>query len=940
MMQGYDEKEVEEMEGYSDYNKSEHNQQYMPSQEYNEEEIEISQHYNRDSDRMPHSEKRNNSFDAKSKTKPLSRLDQSDSKYEEEVNISEEKQFEISSKSNNKASERKAEKSDRTVSQNQPSVIINNNTDGKNLSHNYEENLSNTISNRPKENSNLITERERENISSNKEDFNELKISTVSARKNDNNSFTNSQKEYNSLGSNQAIKSIAANKDTNSLSNRGNQREETEQKRSNENLSANNSFRSDYSRKCYSVQQNRNNSTIILSPNSVDSPRLHNIIAIKQLIDRQRSEKSMSQSGSEIRQHTQNSHYSQDFYENQQSEENEINNTSDYKNVGGNDSKNDISIRSNQSAGKISLKPKDGAPKLNLLDLAKKKSNKSQRSESSEQLNISIRSSDKNFEVMNYENSLKNPANNSNSLQGNLFKSGKNLKNSPREIQSNNNVTSSSRDPIEINNKNNLISSQESSLSRKENKYMMNEFNTSESPQKNQTEERNDERDNLASSFKSNVSVKVFDSKRDANNNPIILNNQLNNSRTKEDALSEHSKNNNSFESKFTFKREYNRKEDGEKNSSIDSKKEYNEESSTQNKEKNNNDSKVVEKAFIVDIPMPSSEERVPVYETQNSAYFVGSNREESLLNEEEALKGSVRSLKPELTSKLSNRDKSEIYSELDIEADKDNKDQIDWQISLATEKTFDKDNNLISNRSDKGFVQKTEGDEDLKEIVHQKTKEIKENQEANQNNSYNDFIDDENLGSIDENDNSNLTDIMKDKYEEELKKDKSPVEVKSDREDIFKFKGDSQESFKMDNLLDDIKSNSDFNSLSPHIFPSDKDKSTSVINARYQEYMESDRKSQNLTDRVTSDRPTDNKASIPPTLSNEETKIGEVLTELLLKELISKEIEKFIPKKKNIIITSPNISVNTSHLSNTSELSRGRFSFNFRFFHVYEISS
>ncbi len=941
MMQDHEENEAEEMEGYSDYNKSEHNQQFMPSQEYNEEEIEISQRYNRDSERMPHSERRNNSFDAKSKNKSLSKLDQSNSKYEEEINISEEKQFEISSKSNNKASEGKVEKSDRTVSQNQPSVIINNNTDSKNLSPNYEENLSNATSNRPKENSNVNSERERENLCSNKDDFNELKISTVSARKNDNNSLTNSQKEYNSLGSNQAFKSIAANKDTNSLSNRGNQREETEQKRSNENLSANNSFRSDYSRKCYSVQQNRNNSTIILSPNSVDSPRLHNIIAIKQLIDRQRSEKSLSQSGSELRQHSQNSHnYSQDFYENQQSEENEINNTSDYKNVGGNDSKNDISIRSNQSAGKINLKPKDGAPpKLNLLDLAKKKSNKSQRSETSEQLNISIRSSDKNFEVMNYENSLKNPSNNSNSMQGNLFKSGKNLKNSPRELQSNNNVTSSSKDPIEINNKNNLISSQESSLSRKENKYMMNEFNTSDS-QKNQTVEKNDERENLASSLKSNVSVKVFDSKRDANNNPIILNNQLNNSRTKEDALSEHSKNNNSFESKFTFKREYNRREDGEKNSSIDSKKEYNEESSTHNKDKNNNESKVVEKGFIVDIPMPSCEERVPVYETQNSAYFTGSNREESLLNEEEALKGSVRSLKPELISKLSNRDKSEIYSELDIEADKDNKDHIDWQISLNTEKTFDKDNNLISNRSEKPFVQKTEGDEDLKEIVHYKTKEIKENQEANQNNSYNDFIDDENLGSIDENDNSNLTDIMKDKYEEESKKDKSPVEIKSDREDIFKFKGDSQESFKMDNLLDDIKSNSDFNSLSPHIFPSDKDKSTSVINARYQEYMESDRKSQNLTDRVPSDRPIENKAPIAPKLSKEETKIGEVLTEFLLKELISKEIEKLIPKKKNIIITIPNISVNTSHMSNTSEMSRGIFSFNFRFLHVYEISS
>ena len=706
----------------------------------------------------------------------------------------------------------------------------------------------------------------------------------------------------------------------------------------------NSSFRSDYSRKCYSVQQNRNNSTIILSPNSFEAPHLHNIIALKDLIQRQRQEKSMSHESSENQPNYSHSVKSQEYIEYNNIEDNEMSNLNELGNSIS-DSKNDISVTSNKSAGsRLNLKQKPGAPKLNLLDLGKKnKSSRSEKSISSEQINVSCQSFDKNFDIINYENSLKkNSETNSNKINGNnnIFKN----KTKPKEVQSNNNVVGS-RDPIDLSkNKNHLISSQESNGSRKDGIMDHNNLSGhSENPKKNallssreSKIDNDDEAEGLSHKSSSKISGKVFHGKKEISPKEVEYVNQPSNENNEE--LSNKSNQNNSYTLKN--KRSKNLNDEVEINS-------VNSQEPNQISLKKNDDKMIinsdVKEHLKLNIPLPNREESKSVNEGKSSSKNI--NNPDNNQDRDELQKSGIsnKQMTVQELSNISGRhkqdsSKSDINSEFDIDAEKDaNNNLIDWQISLHTEKTIERENNnTLSNRSDKYnffFQTKTEekADEDYKDIGKH-TKEIKDNHSANHNNSYNDFIDDDNLGNIvDIDDNSNLDDMLKDKPDEDAKRfntsfdDKQDKinEINSEREDLFK-KANFNDKINLNNLLDDVKSNSELNTLSPHLF--EKEKTNTVINARYKDLTDSDRKS---NDKNVSDIIVDKKETRVPSLNKEELKLVDDMTELLMNLIVKQEFENLIPKKRNNNgQNNSNVSsLNNSQISasgNNGETSRG----------------
>ena len=716
----------------------------------------------------------------------------------------------------------------------------------------------------------------------------------------------------------------------------------------------NSSFKSDYSRKCYSAQRMRDNSTIILSPNSMDSPRLHNI---QNLIKRQINESHEERDS--IDQGMSKSDVYNDSYANE-----EVNNTSDFKNIDNNNN-------SFNNSNKMVLKSKkDGkvAPKLNLLDLGKKsKRSRSETSENNENVDISINSSSAKNNIINRSNDKLNQISHgsNNSNNPNNFKLNKNLKNSPKEIQSNDNINVLSNEVIENFNINNLISSQESILSRKlDDDIILKSSKISEKDLLvglNQTKKIVDEEKNyLGSSQGSNTSIKGLvkspQLKEDNNSN-----------KSKEDLNIAENK---SFESKYTFKNDdYKRNNvDVEKNekfslaSSHDSKlsltlKDLNKDLPSQNfisclKQSN---VEIEQEPLTDEIRQTSKEERRSMQESQSRV----KNRNEDNNNIDQFSSNqddiSSKRIIVDANNQRNNQRFEHNLTDNDIEADKDVNNMVDWQFSLNTDKTLEKDvNTLSSNRSEKNKVdiyeEKNEIDDNLlyKEAAPNKTQEVKENHSVNPNNSYNDFEYGENFGDGDEN-NDNFDEILNDKVandsihklgqsdDHNLKKG---AEIKSDREDMFKIENDDT-NLRLSNLLDDVKSNSnsELNTLSPHLIPSEmRDNNNTIskmINSRYQDYIESDR-DKTITERKNDVLLVEKKIEKEIILSDEDMRLADEITESLINQLVKETMESLIPKKKNIILNNnANNSVNQSYASNTSETSRGMFIFNPRFIDV-----
>ena len=280
------------------------------------------------------------------------------------------------------------------------------------------------------------------------------------------------------------------------------------------------------------------------------------------------------------------------------------------------------------------------------------------------------------------------------------------------------------------------------------------------------------------------------------------------------------------------------------------------------------------------------------------------------------------------LENKNSENTSKNINNELDISAEKEDLNGIDWEYTISGNKSSserDKNNKIVNNAINKDKLNK----EDI-----QKNEPLKDENEDNKNNDSYDYdfkFDDKDL-DYDKSDDNIINEIKNDEKEKNTSESKSrniledenPNEIQEVINDDSNHKKDeininNREPNKKDNL-DKGKISNDKTNINPIDLSNSfklRDSSSSFPNNRY-ENLKEPLTEKNKEEEIQIEKQDDKyiPLNLPKMTNKEENKLVDDLTEQILKNLINNEIKEqkpLLPKKKQNIPISISNSMSNS---------------------------